>query len=85
MMQRRNPFGRTQGLKTLANDWNLRCISLVVLWMLAAAGFGEAQTLEKVRIGMPSLSLSFIAPQVGYAEGIFSRRRHRRRDHPHRN
>jgi len=31
---------------------------------LAHAEFGAAQTLEKVRIGMPSLSLSFIAPQV---------------------
>jgi len=30
-----------------------------------------AQNLEKVRIGMPSLSLSFIAPQVAYARGFF--------------
>jgi NitT/TauT family transport system substrate-binding protein len=29
------------------------------------------QTTEKVRIGMPSLSLSFIAPQVAYAKGFF--------------
>jgi ABC-type nitrate/sulfonate/bicarbonate transport system substrate-binding protein len=27
--------------------------------------------VEKVRIGMPSLSLSFIAPQVAYAKGFF--------------
>jgi NitT/TauT family transport system substrate-binding protein len=33
--------------------------------------FGSAQSLEKVRIGMPSLSLSFIAPQVAYAQGFF--------------
>jgi NitT/TauT family transport system substrate-binding protein len=38
---------------------------------LARAEFGAAQTLEKVRIGMPSLSLSFIAPQVAYARGFF--------------
>jgi NitT/TauT family transport system substrate-binding protein len=30
--------------------------------------FGQA---EKVRIGMPSFSLSFIAPQVAYSEGFF--------------
>ena len=30
-----------------------------------------AQTIEKVRIGMPSLSLSFIAPQLAYAKGFF--------------
>jgi NitT/TauT family transport system substrate-binding protein len=33
--------------------------------------FGLAQSLEKVRIGMPSLSLSFIAPQVAHARGFF--------------
>jgi NitT/TauT family transport system substrate-binding protein len=38
---------------------------------LARAHFGMAQPLEKVRIGMPSLSLSFIAPQVAYAKGFF--------------
>jgi len=42
---------------------------------LARAEFGTAQTLEKVRIGMPSLSLSFIAPQLAYArEGSFARK-----------
>jgi ABC-type nitrate/sulfonate/bicarbonate transport system substrate-binding protein len=30
--------------------------------------FGQS---ERVRIGMPSFSLSFIAPQVGYAKGFF--------------
>ncbi|HEY1234790.1 MAG TPA: ABC transporter substrate-binding protein [Candidatus Binatia bacterium] len=39
--------------------------------MLAYAEIGTAQTLEKVRIGMPSFSLSFIAPQVAYARGFF--------------
>ncbi len=38
---------------------------------LVCAEFGLAQPLEKVRIGMPSLSLSFIAPQVAYARGFF--------------
>jgi len=44
---------------------------LTLALMLARAEFGLAQTLEKVRIGMPSLSLSFIAPQVAYARGFF--------------
>ena len=38
---------------------------------LVRGEFGFAQSLEKVRIGMPSLSLSFIAPQVAYARGFF--------------
>ena len=44
---------------------------LVFCLTLARAEFGVAQGLEKVRIGMPSLSLSFIAPQVAYARGFF--------------
>ncbi|HEX7228756.1 MAG TPA: ABC transporter substrate-binding protein [Candidatus Binatia bacterium] len=44
---------------------------LVFGLMLARAEFGTAQSLEKVRIGMPSFSLSFIAPQVAYARGFF--------------
>ncbi len=39
--------------------------------ILVRQEFGFAQSLEKVRIGMPSLSLSFIAPQVAYARGFF--------------
>jgi NitT/TauT family transport system substrate-binding protein len=35
------------------------------------ADIAHAQSLEKIRIGMPSLSLSFIAPQVAYARGFF--------------
>ena len=38
---------------------------------LSSVDFAGAQGLEKVRIGMPSLSLSFIAPQVAYARGFF--------------
>jgi NitT/TauT family transport system substrate-binding protein len=38
---------------------------------LSGVKFAAAQSLEKVRIGMPSLSLSFIAPQVAYARGFF--------------
>ena len=45
--------------------------SLVFGLTLVRAEFGWAQSLEKVRIGMPSLSLSFIAPQVAYARGFF--------------
>ena len=45
--------------------------SLVFGLTLVRAEFGWAQALEKVRIGMPSLSLSFIAPQVAYARGFF--------------
>ena len=33
--------------------------------------YAAAQSLEKVRIGMPSLSLSFVAPQVAYGRGFF--------------
>lgn len=44
---------------------------LVLVLTLTHARFGAAQTLEKVRIGMPSLSLSFVAPQVAHARGFF--------------
>ena len=44
---------------------------LVFGLVLACPEFGTAQSLEKVRIGMPSFSLSFIAPQVAYARGFF--------------
>ena len=43
----------------------------VIVLVLLSAQFVAAQALEKVRIGMPSLSLSFIAPQVAYAKGFF--------------
>ena len=45
---------------------------LAVIGLSATRGqVANAQGLEKVRIGMPSLSLSFIAPQVAYARGFF--------------
>lgn len=40
---------------------------LSVAWAQVAC----AQGLEKVRIGMPSLSLSFVAPQVAHVKGYF--------------
>ena len=46
-------------------------IVLAVCVLLTAAECSLAQSLERVRIGMPSLSLSFIAPQVAYARGFF--------------
>jgi NitT/TauT family transport system substrate-binding protein len=48
--------------------------SLAVLVSAASVSCADtvfAQHLEKVRIGMPSLSLSFIAPQVAYVKGFF--------------
>jgi ABC-type nitrate/sulfonate/bicarbonate transport system substrate-binding protein len=48
--------------------------SLAVLVSAASVSSADsvfAQHLEKVRIGMPSLSLSFIAPQVAYVKGFF--------------
>ena len=45
--------------------------SVLLVLILAWAQSVGAQTLEKVRIGMPSLSLSFVAPQVAYAKGFF--------------
>lgn len=44
---------------------------IVIVFTLAWGQSGGAQTMEKVRIGMPSLSLSFVAPQVAYAKGFF--------------
>jgi NitT/TauT family transport system substrate-binding protein len=49
-----------------------KSLSVLLLSLALVCGeFGSAQSLEKVRIGMPSLSLSFIAPQVAYAQGFF--------------
>ncbi|HET9916296.1 MAG TPA: ABC transporter substrate-binding protein [Candidatus Binatia bacterium] len=44
---------------------------IVIVFTFAWGQTGGAQTMEKVRIGMPSLSLSFVAPQVAYAKGFF--------------
>src|ERR1044072_7015583 len=67
MIWQRNAFiWRPRRLKRF-----LLCVALMLTYADVSANFGETQTLEKVRIGMPSLSLSFIAPQVGYARGFF--------------
>src|SRR5512147_325672 len=44
---------------------------IVIVLALAWGQTSGAQTMEKVRVGMPSLSLSFVAPQVAYAKGLF--------------
>ena len=73
-----NPKTKSQNLDSgvRRNDGRKNRVSpfliLVVFGLtLTRPEFGAAQTLEKVRIGMPSLSLSFIAPQVAYARGFF--------------
>jgi NitT/TauT family transport system substrate-binding protein len=54
-----------------------RTVRTAVIWAMAILSISAwtqsaaAQGLEKVRIGMPSLSLSFIAPRVAYARGFF--------------
>ena len=54
-----------------ANRSAMFLLVLSLVMILSRVEFAGAQTLEKVRIGMPSLSLSFIAPQVAYARGFF--------------
>ncbi|HWH78465.1 MAG TPA: ABC transporter substrate-binding protein [Candidatus Binatus sp.] len=44
---------------------------VILAVLLASVQFAAGQTNEKVRIGMPSLSLSFIAPQMAYAKDFF--------------
>lgn len=48
-----------------------RLCNLTLLVVLACATDASAQSAEKVRIGMPSLSLSFVAPQVAYVKNYF--------------
>jgi len=48
----------------------VRFVAALALALLSAQ-WVAAQSSEKVRIGMPSLSLSFIAPQVAYSKGFF--------------
>jgi NitT/TauT family transport system substrate-binding protein len=50
--------------------FDLRSLTALAALILSAQ-IAAGQTTEKVRIGMPSLSLSFIAPQVAYAKGFF--------------
>ena len=45
--------------------------SILLVLILAWTQSVRAQNLEKVRIGMPSLSLSFVAQQAAYAKGFF--------------
>ena len=73
-----NPRTKSQNLDSgvRRNDGRKNRVStflflLVFGLTLARAEISAAQGLEKVRIGMPSLSLSFIAPQVAYARGFF--------------
>ena len=71
VMDQRNSLMTQHGFFTQGSR-GLRVGSLAVfLLTLTFAKFAAAQPLEKVRIGMPSLSLSFIAPQVAYARGFF--------------
>src|SRR5574341_280575 len=54
--------------------WRARSSTLPVGCLLALLGWplwASAQPLEKVRVGMPSLSLSFIAPRVAQVKGFF--------------
>jgi len=44
---------------------------IIGLCLLGMAQYGRAQSPEKVRIGLPSLSLSFIAAHVAQAKGYF--------------
>ena len=63
---------RRYRVSSLCNKLSATFLFLVVFGLTwARVEFSAAQTLEKVRIGMPSLSLSFIAPQVAYARGFF--------------
>jgi NitT/TauT family transport system substrate-binding protein len=49
----------------------LRSVALLACLALFS-GVSAAQTLEKVRVGMPSFSLSFVAPKVAQAKGFFA-------------
>jgi NitT/TauT family transport system substrate-binding protein len=64
-------FRRNDNEKKSASALLLVLLLFGFVVTLTWADFARAQSLEKVRIGMPSLSLSFIAPQVAYARGFF--------------
>ena len=68
---RRNYDGTERIVAIIAKRVLVFQFLLVFGLTLVRGEFGFAQSLEKVRIGMPSLSLSFIAPQVAYARGFF--------------
>jgi len=44
---------------------------LAIVSLLALPAAVAAQPLEKVRVGMPSFSLSFVAPKIAQARGFF--------------
>lgn len=44
---------------------------MLFLALALSANLSPAQPIEKVRVGMPSFSLSFIAPRVAQAKGFF--------------
>jgi ABC-type nitrate/sulfonate/bicarbonate transport system substrate-binding protein len=46
-------------------------VGIATVVIFAGPRSGSAQSVEKVRVGMPSLSLSFVAPQVAFAKGFF--------------
>src|ERR1043166_9546125 len=49
------------------------CKAAIALGVLIAlVGAAGAQPLKKVRVGMPSFSLSFVAPKVAQAKGFFT-------------
>src|SRR4051812_13330572 len=49
-----------------------RAAALGFIMSLLFAGSSTAQPMERVRIGMPSFSLSFVAPKVAQAKGFFT-------------
>src|ERR1051326_7305117 len=52
---------------------DMACKAAIALGVLIAlVGAAGAQPLEKVRVGMPSFSLSFVAPKVAQAKGFFT-------------
>jgi ABC-type nitrate/sulfonate/bicarbonate transport system substrate-binding protein len=55
----------------LSNFNLVAIVTIVMVLIFAWRPSARAQSAEKVRIGMPSLSLSFIAPQVAFAKGFF--------------
>lgn len=74
-IQWRNTQKGIEKVGSLGRNSVLRVTPVLLLLAFAAilvfADCSRAQGLEKARIGMPSLSLSFIAPQVAYARGFF--------------
>ncbi len=51
--------------------FRFRPLSAAAAISLLASASALAQPLEKVRVGMPSFSLSFVAPKVAQAKGFF--------------